>query len=962
MTALGVLVRRHPDRAAVVLLVVVPLLWFAPALRPGYTLSPLDNLFTTAPWRAIAPGPVQPNQALGDVTQVFHPWTLWAAREVRAGRPPLWNPYAYAGAPFCSNPQTACLFPLTWLGWALPPTLALTLPAIVKVIAVGLAMYWFLRGLALRPLAACVGATAFMFSTTVIAWLPWTFASTMPFLPVLFGLVDRIRARGDRRLVALLALAVALDLLAGYPQAALQALAATAAWALARAPWRAGAPAFLARVVGGVALGVALTAAQALPALDYVRESTVYAFRSTWTPPLAVPPRAMVTALMPYFFGTASSTWSVWQFNITSTYVGLVPLAALPLAAAMWRRLPARFFVGLALVAGLVHYGALAAVAPAPVIAFGSNLRLMPVLVFALVTLGAFGVDAVARGESSYASQLVRLRAWFIALAGAGLIAVTLASGEPAALAVRPSLAAQYVAALAGLTAAAWLLRRWLVTGDARWGVALVAVQLATLAPLATYLPVRDARWLYPTPPAVAWLQAHVGSARVVIADQVGLLFGLRQAHGYDGLSPRRITEVAGPIGTGGALVAGFRQNTLALHGSEPLPAVSVLLAPTRALLGVRFIVLPPRAASAEPALRAVYDGADARIFEDPTALPRAFVVSRARCADDREALALLRARAIGADEVVLADCAAPAAGETNPIASRGVAPDSRSVVAPGPRSAVAPQVRMLIDEPARVVVAVSTATPAWLVLTDTWFPGWRARIDGRDVVVRRADHAFRAVALPPGPHEVEFTFTPRGLVSGAAVTLGALLIVGALLIARRRAAVVLAAVLMLAATSAEAALPAAPFSLSATPTTVDAGEPVAIDVTPRARAGGPWDVYIVWLFTERAAFLGPEGEWAPRPVPFRARLGGGESARGVWRRAGPPDDVTLALVAVRPGADPLDRAEWTSRPALARVRVEAPPEARPARPWMTLAALLAAAVAATALVWGQDLFRPRPL
>src|SRR5207237_225366 len=131
-------------------------------------------------------------------------------------------------------------------------------------------------------------------------------------------------------------------------------------------------------------------------------------------------------------------------------------------------------------------------------------------------------------------------------------------------------------------------------------------------------------------------------------------------------------------------------------------PAVSVLLAPTRALLGVRFIVLPPRAASAEPALRAVYDGADARIFEDPTALPRAFVVSRARCADDREALALLRARAIGADEVVLADCAAPAAGETDPIASRGVAPDSRSVVAPGPRSAVAPQVRMLIDDPAR--------------------------------------------------------------------------------------------------------------------------------------------------------------------------------------------------------------------------------------------------------------------
>src|SRR5438093_655929 len=296
MTALGALLRRHPDRAAVAVLVVLPLVLWAPALRPGHTLSPLDNLFTSAPWRAIAPGPVRPNQALGDVTSVFHPWTLWAAHEVRAGRVPLWNPYAYAGAPFFSNPQTACVFPLTWLAWALPPTWALTVPALLKLIAAGLATYWFLRGLALLPLAAFVGAAGFMLSTTLIAWLPWTLASTMPFLPLLAGLVDRLRARGDRRLVALLALAVALDLVAGYPQAALQALAAIAAWALARAPWRAGAGPFLARVAAGVTLGGALTAVQALPALDYARESAVYAFRSTWTPPLSVPPRAPARA------------------------------------------------------------------------------------------------------------------------------------------------------------------------------------------------------------------------------------------------------------------------------------------------------------------------------------------------------------------------------------------------------------------------------------------------------------------------------------------------------------------------------------------------------------------------------------------------------------------------------------------------------------------------------------------
>jgi hypothetical protein len=959
MTALGALVRRHPDRAARVILVILPLVWFAPALRPGHTLSPLDNLFTTAPWRAIAPGPVQPAPALGDVTQVFHPWTLWAAREVRAGRLPLWNPYSYAGVPFYSNPQTACLFPLTWLSWILTPTLALTVPALLKVIVAGLGMYWFLRGLAISPVAAFVGATGFMFSTTLIAWLPWTFGSTIALLPLLFALVDRLRARADRRLVAALALVIALDGLAGYPQAALQALAVTAAWTLARVPWDAGTLPFLARVGAGAALGAALTAVQALPALDYIRESTVYAFRSTWTPPLAVPPRALVTVLMPYFFGTEARTWSTWQFNITSTYAGLVPLLALPLAALAWRRPPTLFFAGLAAVVGLVHYGALAAIAPAPVIAFGSNLRLMPILIFALATLGALGVDVAARAAGGRRA-IVWLRAWFVVLATAGLAAVMFGSTDPRALDVRPPLAVQYIGALAGLAVAGWLLRRWLTDRRAGWGVALAVVQVVTLAPLATYLPVRDTRWLYPTPPSIAWLQGHVASARVVIADQVGMLYGLRQAHGYDGLSPRRITELAGPIGSGGAQAAGYHQNPLALHGSEPLPPISVLLAPTRELLGVRFIVLPPGATVAEPRLQTVYDGADARVVEDPAAVPRAFVAPRARCAGDREAVTVLRARSLTTtDEVLLADCTSAAVVEPRvPTAA-----EARIVVAPEARIVVAPEARIVVDDPARVVIAASADAPAWLVLTDTWFPGWRARLDGADVPVLRADHAFRAVALPPGRHEIEFVFTPRRLHVGAAITIAALAVVVALLLPRRRAAVVIViGALALTPTVGHAALPAPPFALAVAPSSVVAGDAVAVDVIPRSGPGGQWDAYVVWLYAERAAFLGPDGTWTPRPVPFRARLAGGDIARGVWAHAGPSGDGTLALVLVRPGADPLDRAEWTHRPALATLHVAAPDGARSSLSWPMLLGLVATAVAGTAVVWGRTLSRPQSL
>jgi hypothetical protein len=898
---------RYPDRIAVAVLTALPFLLFAPALVPGRVLSPLDNLFVVAPWQATAPGPVTPDPALADVTQVFHPWTLYGAREIAAGRFPLWNPYAYTGAPFFSNPQTATLFPLTWLAWALPPGLALTLPSVLKVVAAGLAMYWFLRLVAVMPTPAFVGAAGYMLSSTLIAWLPWTFATTMVFLPLLFALVERLARSGQARDVALLALAVGLDVLAGYPQATMHALLATGGWALARAPWRMGPARFLLRVAAAVALGVALSAAQTLPALDYVRESAVYLYRSQWTPPLAVPPLAAITALLPYFFGRGTSTWSVYQFGVTSVYVGLVPCVALPLAALAWRRSPTRFFFGLGVVAAAVHYGApvASAMARAPGMAFGNNLRLMPVLAFVLCTLGALGLDVAARGAwrgEPRAATVVRV--WFVALVVVAASAV-LAAADPRAAAVRPAPAVQLVLALVGLTAAAVGLLTWLRDGRARWGVALAVVQVASLAPLAaTYQPVHDARWLYPTPPALAWLSARAADSRVLKPDPTGLLYGLREAHGYDGLAPRRVEQLLGPAGTGNAVLAGYLENTAALHGSEPLAPASVLFGPARDLAAVRFIVLAPGAAAPAPNLRVVYDAADARIFENPAATPRAFIARRARCVDDRTALRLLRARAVDPTaEVLLGDCPTPPADSAPAIEAAA---------------------RIVVDGSERVVVHTTTDAAAWLVLSDTWFPGWRARIDGVETPVLRAHHAFRAVAVPAGRHEVEFSFLPRGLVPGAVVTLLAAAGVVALLLRRRGALAVTACavVSLLVAAPGEAALPRSPFELSVAPTTVGVGETVRVTATSRGGAGA-WDLYVVWLYAERAAFLAPDGTWRPRPVPFRAHVAAGHTVSGPWKSVAPAGPVTLALIAVEPGGDPLMRLDWRFRPSLASLHVD---------------------------------------
>ena len=82
------------------------------------------------------------------------------------------------------------------------------------------------------------------------------------------------------------------------------------------------------------------------------------------------------------------------------------------------------------------------------------------------------------------------------------------------------------------------------------------------------------------------------------------------------------------------------------------------------------------------------------------------------------------------------------------------------------------------VEHPAknRVRVRVSGSHGGWLVLHEQWARGWRARVNGDDVPVLRADHAYRAVPIPSGDVTVEFEYAPRSLEWGAALALVALL------------------------------------------------------------------------------------------------------------------------------------------------------------------------------------------
>ena len=164
----------------------------------------------------------------------------------------------------------------------------------------------------------------------------------------------------------------------------------------------------------------------------------------------------------------------------------------------------------------------------------------------------------------------------------------------------------------------------------------------------------------------------------------------------------------------------------------------------------------------------------DVKIYEYTGTLPRAYLVC------DPE---------IVADEDEMWERLAGAPGEAV-IVQKGSRPPALSDCSPEEPG----EATITLYEPERVVVSVEAEGEGlYLILSDAWYPGWEATVDGQHAEVLRASGLFRAVHVPEGSHEVTFTYRSRPFETGAAISgvcvLGAL---AGLLIrwpARRRSA-----------------------------------------------------------------------------------------------------------------------------------------------------------------------------
>jgi hypothetical protein len=691
----------------------------------------------------------------------FYPWQRLAAEMYRAGQLPLWNSLVGSGAPLAANLQTGAFYPLNFLHLLLPTEYALGFTAILHVMLAGLFMYAYLRSLKLSLLAALIGALAFELNGFLIARAGFfSVTAAVPWLAAWLWRAEKMQDAGSKRQdVFWLALVIGLGILAGHAQTAVYGLIFISLYFVWRTVSQRASlhlPVLRSLILfsSAVLLGIMLAAVQLVPAAELTRESqraggldaTKILTHSFW-------PLRLMTLLSPDFFGNPAQNnfWGYDNYWENAGYVGLIPL--LLALYAIWNRLRRRpapgpiGFLATTVVVSLI----LAAGWFTPIYWFLYNsvpgfdlfqgpARWLIIALVALCALAGCGMQhLIDRGVSRQAAT--RLILLGLALSLAGLAASFVLRGRvetfgPATLRLGALL----------------ILSGWLFRSDLRkpkWMAALVLVVALDLITayfaLNPTLPPDIYRAVNPTANAIA-ADGAVGRVFYFARDEAQIKFEKYLAHRapdgqqqFDGFGPSdldywlgeraallpnasMIDRVSSANNFDSLIVGRYQQ---LLDRVEEMPLDQAL--PLLGRMHVGYIVSPRQLN-----LPIVTQTPDVTLYRNDQVLPRAWI--------------------------------APASSDLAAV----------SEIVDGS------QVKSLTDSGNAVTIRAASPQAGWLILADTFYPGWQATVDGAPVAIQVANEAFRAIELPAGDHTIEFRYEPLSVTIGLWVSAVSLAIIAA--------------------------------------------------------------------------------------------------------------------------------------------------------------------------------------
>jgi hypothetical protein len=736
--------KRVEDAVCLGILLVVALVALWPAVFQGQVPYATRSVLFQTPWEAARPeGMSRPLDAHEQIQAVrYYPWHVYLASVARGEGSLLWNPLEGCGQPFLAVWRTRCLSPFSIPFYVLPLNTAVTVSLLLKLLVAAAAAYYAARKLGLKPPLALSAALAFQLSGHMYLWLDWPVSDVLPWLPLLLLSVERL-AVGQARYWTVGAIVAALMALGGDPETFGAAALFCLVYFVIRAGFQQSSSNLgmsSAAVAALGAAGLALAAVQLVPYAEFLREASSTGSREAATT-LRLPD--LVLVFLPRFLGRSLGVWGADGAMRHARVIRLLHVGVLQvLLVAVWfsvrsfaagaqrRRYDALLWTALAMTGLAMAAGR--ALADVPLLRWLGPEHLLAGNALALGLVAAAAADEWLLLNAQQCWRALRRLILYLPLlivlgAAAAAAHHRLPRIDASPLWLQALKSGLLLAALLALLAGTLIKPSRRLMGYSLAGLTCISLA-AAWTPGLRYI---EPRLAFPNTPLVQAMRSS--------GDRVGGSSRLAQWP----FTAELVPQVFAPSG-----IALSRQQTFWDRlQEEPLllrrcgsPALLLTkediqgaYAPVRPMLSIDR-VFP----------------SGAILFSDLASKPRAWVAGEVRTVQRGHADVL------HPDLPPLVETTAPAAGSSGTTGKAVIVEESAT----------------------SVTVAVETQRPATLVLADTYYPGWRARIDGTDVPVYPVDVMFRGVTVDAGKHQVEFYYAPRSVRIGLYITLAAAAIV----------------------------------------------------------------------------------------------------------------------------------------------------------------------------------------
>lgn len=698
----------------------------------------------------------------------MYPWKTFVIEMLKDVQIPLWNPYNFSGSPLLANAQSAVFHPLNILYLAVSQPVAWSVSVISQIVVALVSTYLFAKKIGLAQKSAVLSSIAYSCSLYMSVFLEYnTLGHIIALLPLSLYAVETLFEKFSIKGLIIFVGSIVLAVFAGHIQIAGFNLMFILSYIFFRTAASSDRFKKMVQFGGFIILSFCIAAIQILPTIELIRFSArVSQDYNFLVEKLLIQPFQFILFFSPDFFGNPVTRNYVVSDSYpgNALYIGIVPILFAIYAVTLRRKTwHIKFFTSACIVLLLLFFrtpfSEIFYRLEIPFFSTGSPTNAIYILSLMMAIMAGYGLDYFEKNKENKRILLIAL----LILILIGINAVVLRE----MVNIKNALISSGILVV---LIATFNLRR--VLGLPK-KILIYFLIIITVVDLFFYFqkfnPFVPAGIIFPGTAVFEYLEKNAGVNRVWGYGEASFdpnyttQYKLFSPDGVDPLYPKWYGEFI-QSSKNGKLAKSFtiktRSDANISHGAgqTDLPSNKYRLK-VLDMLGVAYILDKKNSGTSnvtfpEDRYEIVYQDEEFRIYKNLKAAPRAFFAAKIDFYTSADEF----------DKKFFNPSFNPAANvlleESNRArVLKNVADNRTSPV-------------LLSYSPNNVSFKTKSTSNELLFLSDTYYPGWEAWIDGKETEIIRANHAFRAIAVPKGTHTVTFNYNPASFSIGGKITI----------------------------------------------------------------------------------------------------------------------------------------------------------------------------------------------